>query len=227
LKVHITLHNAETMIEPCVRAVKEVFPDVTVHDFGSEDSGPELVSELGVELVEHGRLSGEDYVLCKEDVSTRSDYVFWIDGDEVWPEDCLRNMKDFAKRHPIIVGFWRNLKIRQNQVYASDFIHRGAVAWDTARYRIHRTWPREKMSSRHEHIKRGEEEYTPKWKASLFCWHGVLLNISHLPDKKGRWKKRAERDDQSANLEWTPLEDLPFSYEDNRILEQPKFEWYK
>jgi len=227
MKVHVTLYNAETMIGPCLEAVRKVYPDVIVHDFGSEDSGPEIVAKMGIPIEDHGRLSGEEYVFLKEEISCESPYVFWIDADEVWPEHCLENIEKFTKEHKLVIGFWRNLKVRGGIIYVSDFLHRGVVAWDTKYFQIHRTWPREKIRARFDHTTRKDEEFTPENKGELFCWHGVLLNVSHLPDKKNRWKKRAERDDQCANLVWAPLEDLPFYYDDKRILEIPKFVWYK
>ena len=225
MQTHITLYNAEFMIEPCVRAVRRVFPDVIVHDFGSEDGGPDTVTKMGVPLIKHGRLSGEDYVFLKQEESIKSDRVFWVDADEVWPQSCLENVRGGLMYHSLIVGFWKNLKVRCGHIYESDYMHRGAIAWDTKLFGLHRTWPREKLREIST-VSRKEAEYTPAHE-DVFCYHGVLLNLSPLPDKKNRWKKRAERDDQSANLKWEIRKDLPFAYSDSRILGIPAFEWYK
>jgi len=128
MRVNVTLYNAETMIEPCIDAVRKVYPDVFVHDFGSEDSGPDIVESMEVPLEKHGRLNGWDYVARKQLLSINSHKVFWVDADEVWPEESLVNVKEAIDANSLVVGFWRNLKVRQGHVYESDYIHRGAIA---------------------------------------------------------------------------------------------------
>lgn len=227
LGVTISLYNAEFMIEPCIKSVRKVFPEFVVLDIGSEDGGPEIARKLGCTVHEMGRMSGEEYTELKEDRSNEFDYSLWIDADEVWPEHSLENIKRLSEEYSVINGFWRNLDVRGKSVSASSYTLRGAVAWDTREFRIHRTWPREKLSSRSDDIKREDVQFTPSDPHDVFCWHGVLLNLSPLPDKKNRWKKRAERKDNFSSLEWTILSGMPFKYSDERILEEPKFVWYK
>lgn len=224
MDVHVTLYNAETMIEPCLKAASLVYPNLQVHDFGSEDRGPDIVKKLKFPINFHGRLNGVDYVLLKEEISKKSEKVFWIDADEVWPSYSLKNVGKYIKDNNVVHGFWRNLKVVDKKIYLSDFLSRGAVAWNTKRFEIHREWPREKIKGRFKEVNRSKEEIIldPE---DIFCYHGVLLNLSSLPMKKNRWKKQAERNDQSSG--WKEIPILPFNYTDNHIFDKPKFEWYK
>jgi hypothetical protein len=150
-----------------------------------------------------------------------------VDADEVWPSHCLETVKRYLTTHDIVHGYWRNLKVDEDGiVLASDYTSKGGVAWNTEKFRIHRRWPREKLSARRPEIRRQDVEAFPD-PSSVFCWHSVLLNLSPLPEKKNRWKKRAEREDDFAKLAWTPMEDLPFIYPNKKILEPAKFDWYK
>lgn len=224
--VHVTVYNAELMIKPCLEALFNVFPGVIVHDFGSEDDSAKIAEGLAP-VIRHGRLNGLDYVATKQEISSKEEMVFWVDADEIWPESSLQNVRMWAGRDELISGWWRNLRIEDDKVFASDFLHRGAIAWNPKLFELHREWPREKLRAIHKSpgLSRESLEYKPPPKY-MWCWHGVLLNLSSLPDKKNRWKKRAERYDQCKNLEWERLLDLPFEY-DERIFEKPKFVWYK
>lgn len=224
MKVHVTMYNAENIIKPCLEHAMVVFPDLTVHDFGSEDDTPIIAEKLTSKVEYHGRLNGEDYVKLKEDISAKSDDVFWIDADEVWPKDSLISVIKCLERYSVVNGYWKNLKVRDGKMYMSELMHRGAVAWKTADFRIHREWPWEKLDSRSVEVYRKVVEINSK---DVFCYHGVLLNISSLPDKKNRWKKRAHRDDESKDKVWDEIPDLPFLYTGTGILEKPKFNWYK
>jgi glycosyltransferase involved in cell wall biosynthesis len=224
MNVHVTLYNAENMIKPCLEHAMKVFPDLVVHDFGSEDDGPRIATKLTSRIEYHGRLNGEDYVKLKEDISVKSEYVLWIDADEVWPTLSLIAVINDLGRYNVVNGYWKNLKVRDGKMYMSELMHRGAVAWKTTDFKIHREWPWEKLDSRSVTIYRKAVETNDK---DVFCYHGVLLNISSLPDKKNRWKKRANRDDESKDRLWEEIPDLPFLYTGTNILEQPKFSWYK
>lgn len=226
LSVTISMFNSELIVRPCVEAVLKVFPDPLIVDVGSEDDGVETINNLNLRIRKEGRLSGEEYTKLKEEITSSKKYALWIDADEIWPIHCLENIPKFLERYDIIVGWWKNLKIENGEVFASDYTGRGAVAWNTEKFRIHRTWPREKLSARDPNVNREGVQITPNG-GGMFCWHGVLLNTSPLPDKKNRWKKRAERNDAFSKLEWEKISDLPFTYYDNRILETPKFVWYK
>jgi len=224
LKVHITMYNAENMIQPCLGAALKVLPGLTVHDFGSEDNGPYYVEQMNnITIDYHGRLSGEDYVKLKEQVARESKYTFWIDADEVWPEESLRAVVRHLEVYSVVNGYWRNLKVRDGKILMCEPMHRGAIAWDSTEFRIHREWPWEKLDTRGRMVR----EQVQIDAQDVWCYHGVLLNVSNLPDKKNRWKKRAHRDDECKDKVWQCLPDLPFPYKHTEILEKPKFVWYK
>lgn len=225
LKAYATLYNAELMIEPCLRAAMKVFPDIEVIDVGSEDSGPEIAERLGARVTKLGRLDATEYVFMKEEWSRKSKHVIWIDADEVWPEKSILHTTNALLSYDLVSGFWRNLEVKDDKIMCSDYTHRGCVAWNTEKFLIHRSWPREKMKGRDESISRDKSEYIPE-PENAFCWHGVLLNLSTFPEKKNRWKKRAERSDSFSSLEWTELSELPFKA-DPKVLEPAKFTWYR
>ena len=225
MKVYLSTYNVEFIIKPCLEHILKVYPDVEVHDFGSEDKTISIIKELGKTPILHGRLNGTDYVKVKEEISCQSKYAFWIDGDEVWPEENLKTIQDYIiKGYNVVNGFWQNLR-KEETIQQSERTFRGAVAWNTERYRLHREWPREKLSARIGDAFRAHEEVSNK--IDCWCYHGVLLNLSPLPYKKNRWKKRAERMDQFSKFQWYDIPDLPFLYDDPKILEEPKFVWYK
>lgn len=226
MKVHLSTYNVELIIKPCLERILNKYPDVEVHDFGSEDGTVSIIRSLGKEPALHGRLNGHDYTVTKEEISVKSKHVFWIDGDEVWPQENLQAVEDYLNEgYHVVGGYWRNLRNNKGAIEVSRGAYRGAVAWNTERYRLHRDWPREKLSERSNDVFRAHEEVSNQ--ISTWCYHGVLLNLSPLPYKKNRWKKRAERNDQFANIGWYEIPDLPFLYDDPRILEEPKFIWYK
>jgi len=224
LGVYISVFNAEYLIEPCIKAIQKVFPSPIIVDVGSEDNSTRRAEALGVEVMKCGRLSGEDYTALKEELATKQKYVFFTDADEVWVKDSLQSIPEFLKKNDVVNGFWKNLKVEGDEILYSSLTSRGAVAWNTETFRIHRTWPREKLSSRDPSLSRAEVEISPE---GVWSWHGVLLKTSPMHDKKNRWKKRAERRDSFASLEWTKIGDLPFDYSDRELLDQPSFVWYK
>ncbi len=224
LGVFISVHNAEYMIKPCIESVRKVFPEVLIVDVGSEDDSVKIAQSLGVDVAKFGRLSGEEYTDLKEEMTTKTKYAFWTDADEVWPEESLELLQHSIGSYDVVNGLWRNLKVIDDKVMASDLTGRGAVAWNTEKFRIHRTWPREKLSARLPETNRADVQIEIP---EIFSWHGVLLNISPLPDKKARWKKRAERNDSFAKLGWVQIWDMPFEYDNEAILDKPTFEWYK
>lgn len=224
LQVHVTMYNAEYMIGPCLEAALKVYPNLTVHDFGSEDNGPYIVEKMNnVNIEYHGRIGGDEYSILKDNWAKESRYTFWIDADEVWPESSLRAVQRHLEVYSVVNGYWRNIKVRNGDILMCEPMHRGAIAWDTKQFYLHRGWPWEKLDSINPEVKREQVQIDAE---DVWCYHGVLLNLSPLPDKKNRWKKRAHRDDESKNKKWIPLPAIPFSC-DNRILEAPKFIWYK
>lgn len=226
MQVSITMYNSELIIGSCLHNVRKVYPEAIVYDFGSEDSGPQIAETMGFKVIKAGRLDAFKYVEFKDTISKQSKRAFWVDADEVWPEHVLLNIPALLDKAPLISGFWRNLKVEEGKIFCSEPTPRGAVAWDTRLFEIHRFWPREKIRPIDPAKDRKDYELIPP-PDELFCWHGVLLNLSLKNEKKNRWKKRAERTDAFAKLKWTEIKDLPFFYTDKRILEPASFDWYK
>lgn len=200
LGVYITLQNDENLIIECWRRVTAVFDLVRVCDLGSTDSGAILAGEAGASVDIHGRIAPEDYAAWKNDRARPFSHVLWIDADELWPPDALRMVRSQLEAGADFVGgYWRNLKVADGRLYASAPTRRGRVAWRTDRYRVGRAWPRERLEDRDG---QGVPEPVPP-DPRIYCWHGVLLERSSVPEDPARAAKRLEREKQFATLSWT------------------------
>lgn len=203
LGIYITLQDDENLIEECWRRVTAVFGthSVWVCDLGSKDSGAVLVSELGAQVDICGRIAPEDYAAWKNDRARLHDQILWIDADEWWPADALRAVQYRLQAADFVSGHWRNLKREGEQLYVSQPVYRGRIAWCTDRYRVGRVWPRERLET---HNGKTVPDLNPP-DPRIYCWHGVLLERSSVAESPGRAKKRALREQQFANLEWSEI----------------------
>ena len=201
LGVYITLQNDENLIEECWRRVTAVFDSnlVWVCDLGSRDSGAVLVGELGAQVEICGRIAPEDYAAWKNDRAKPHDQVLWIDADEWWPADALHAIRNRLYTADFVAGRWRNLKRQNGQLYVSEPVYRGRIAWCTDRYRVGRTWPRERLETFEGKSVPNPEPPDPR----VYCWHGVLLERSSVPEDSSRATKRLVREKQFEGLEWT------------------------
>lgn len=219
IQAFVSTYNVEYTIEPCLNHLLRVYPDVIVHDFGSNDSTIETVKRLNVPLVEHGLLKPKEYTLVKEELSSSVSKVFWSDGDEIWPFHCLINIRKKMDSYAIVNAWWRNLKVENGKVLLNEYTTKGAVAWDSSRFGIVRSWPRERLDSKIEEADRSKEQWEPI-PEEVFCYHGIFLNITRKYDE-ARWNKRNKRLKVADRLGWEPVSSLPFDAS-AQLLNTPK-----
>ena len=146
----------------------------------------------------------------REELSVRHDKVFWVDGDEIWTPRALKILRMHLNSFEVVNGFWRNLKIEDDEFYVSEPTLRGAVAWNTDRYMVRRAWPRERLVERRDGVARSQEEISS---LEVQCYHCVLLDLSSQPVDEARAAKRAQRAAKFASLKWVPIPEIPFDYE--------------
>lgn len=230
--VYVSLYNDEYTIKPCLIRLKKVFPQVKVFDIGSTDNGPSIVRELEIPITFHlESRAANKYIELKRNLSEKHDWVFWIDGDEVYPEPALNLIKDkiLANNRDLIYGWWRNLKVINGKLlYTDPPTHKGPIAYKPKELHLHRDWPREKID---RYDGKPRETDNPEFEG-IYCWHSVLLNRSSSPEKKNRMKKRLEREQEfiKKGLKFVLVNnDLDFFWREFRkeLLEEPKFVWYK
>ena len=119
--VLVWLKDDERLVEPCVSAIKEVFPGVEVYDVGSTDDSISIVKNLNVPVHELGSLNAKEYIKVKRELHEKFDYVFNIDADEVYPRSALELIKHHIQDKPArINAYWRMLKYEGSDLYVSS-----------------------------------------------------------------------------------------------------------
>lgn len=201
LGVYITLKNDENLIEECWKRVALVFPHVEVCDLGSLDTGPDRIKKLGGKVVQYGDLSPVDYTAWKNEMAKKHSHILWIDADEWWPKDCLKNAETEILSEGEAVGYWRNLKIKDKKLLVSEPTIRGRVGWYTKDRFLVRAWPKERLTNNIDPALHPVARFGDPLK--IYCWHGIFLERSSLPEDKKRKQKRIDRENQFSNLSWT------------------------
>ena len=206
--VFVWLKNDEVLVGPCVKAVKEVFPEVEVYDLGSTDDSVSIVESLGVKVHKLGALDPKEYIVAKREIHSGFDYVFNVDADEIYPKDALTFIKGSISDGPArINGYWKMLKQVDGDLYVSSPRFTGEIAWDTRYFELRRVWPNETlMAIGGEAAYRRMPQITD---SSIFCWHGVLLNRSKVRSL-AREQKKMRRTEQFKDLSWEKIEHLPW-----------------
>lgn len=92
ITVCVLTKNEEADIELCLKAVFKEFTDVLVVDSGSTDSTIRIVEKLGCPLIQHPQNGPfnvtEQRNWCLSHLSDVSDYVLFVDADEIIPKGC-------------------------------------------------------------------------------------------------------------------------------------------
>jgi len=199
LGVYITLKDDERLVGECIRRARKVFPQVVVYDIGSIDGSIRNAEQQGAEVRSAPPIKAAiDYTTWKNEIGEKHDYVFWIDADEWWPETALLNVRDQIELGAdLVAGYWRNLREEDERLLVSSPTTRGRVAWDTRIYHLCRAWPRERLCR-----KDGEEMMNNPGDPAVYCWHGVLLKRTSVPEGKARRDKRLFRIELFQKLEW-------------------------
>jgi len=220
LGVCIWLYNDENLIHDCVKSVLQVFDNAEVYDIGSSDSSIERVKSLGAKinlLGKDGKLNGPTYTKKKQEILSKFDYVFNIDGDEIYPKHTLLGIRDKIKeKPPTIISFWKMLKFIGDDLFISSPHQIGEIGWNTKKFILRRGWPNESLFPLEgKNLPRGTVCDT------FYCWHGVLLNRSRAFHST-REHKKTKRMIQFKDLEWKKIDYLPWNPSDPHLIERLK-----
>ena len=176
--------DEENLITPCVAALQEVFSDITVIDLGSTDGTKSLLEDLDVSVDYYKDVTGPGFTKLKNKYCDEREWVFWVDGDEVWPKESLLALKrSWEHKKDIVDRFkvgWRDLVYsKEGNLYASSvhmigpklFKGKGILGF-------RRAWPREVVERKTPPVKgtRGCISDPSHW-----CWHGRGFKRSSVP----------------------------------------------
>jgi len=211
LGVYVITLNEECLIEDTLKHVVKVFPQVEVIDLGSKDMTLECLNRFDIPInrhvlpekrYKHDPINpGTAYTIIKNQYANKHDWVFFIDGDEIYDEENLLKMKAKAgdERHTAYRVGWKVVRETKTGVQKSDILINGIKLYKTSDYEFGRAWPREVLRSLTvEHNKERKKD------CDVWCWHGVLLQRSNsIPEKRGREKKRnGKAEHYEASLTW-------------------------
>jgi glycosyltransferase involved in cell wall biosynthesis len=222
LGVYVSTLNEEVLIESTLRYVVEVFPQVEVIDLGSKDRTLARANQFGIPVNHHvmpKRITkhhpvhaGAEWTRLKNEYTAKHDWVFFIDGDEVFNKENLLKMKAKIEEGSYAayrIG-WKNLREHNGGVQESSILVNGPKLFKTSDYKYLRSYPAEVLASTVEGLLIPNTE--PKGECDVWCWHGVLLNrTSSIPEASNRMKKRqhkAARYDKA--LDWHDIPKWPW-----------------
>lgn len=225
LGVYISTLDEEILIEAALKNVVKVFPQVEVIDLGSRDSTVEIVRRLGVPVNEHvlpnktSKYSfdgpAQAWTALKNEYANKHDWIFILDGDEIFDEDNLRRLKAKAESGAHYTAYhigWRMVREKGTHKQVSEMKPSGPKMYKSSDYFFDRGWPGEILKRNTDVDNPRERSKDIKEECDIWCWHGVLLNRSSLPERTARRKKRLERwkyyDEQ---LKWEDVDKWPWT----------------
>ncbi len=218
LGVYISTLNEEVLIEDTLSRVVEVFPQVEVIDLGSTDLTLECLRRFDIPIHQHTMPSprykrdsinaGTEWTRLKNYYANKHDWVFFIDGDEIYNEENLLKVKmklETGSHTAYRVG-WKNVRKAGTQIQQSSIVVNGPKLYKTSDYEFYRAWPKEVLQSR---VQVHNKE--PKEDCDIWCWHGVLLERTHsISEMSARIKKRVGKAGQYNTLDWEDLYGFPW-----------------
>lgn len=178
LGVYVFAKNEENLIVPCVSAIRKVFPQVEVIDLGSEDSTLEKLSSLNCK-VRNISCTPEEYPHLKNSVGKEHGWAFFIDGDEIYPEEQLRKIEPLieSRQHRGYRISWRYVHLIDGQKYFAKNLASNVIKiYRSDRFTWVNAWPWEAMENRKR------EKTQPKDQQNVWCWHGRFLKRTSIVD---------------------------------------------
>lgn len=233
LGVYISTLNEEVLIEAALKNLVKVFPQVEVIDLGSTDSTLDIIERLNVPINKHVlnfALSskytldtpGREWVRLKNKYADKHDWILLLDGDEIFDEDNLLKLKAKAGVEDPYTAYhigWKMLRETGTQKQISNMLPSGTKLFKSSHYYFKRGWPEEALVTKRSNLRnrpKGDLRLLQpisdsKYKCDIWCWHGVLLNRSSLPEATARRKKREERYNYyDTQLEWEDIDKWPW-----------------
>ena len=194
LGVYVFAKNEENLIVPCVSALQKVFPQVEVIDLGSKDTTLEKLSSLNCK-VRNVTCTPEMYPYLKTSVGKEHNWAFFVDGDEIYPEEQLKKIEPTIKTLQYR-GYriaWRYVKEENGKKFvAKNLVSNVIKIYRSDRFTWTEPWPFEVMKNRKS------ERMQPKEQQDIWCWHARLLNRSRYKDPIREIKK----EDFPYNIKW-------------------------
>lgn len=217
LGVYVICKNEENLIVPCVTSLMNVFPQVQVVDLGSKDATLDRLNNLGVQVTSRA-CTPSSYSALKNELASGHEWVFMVDGDEIYPEESLRRIPDLicsGEYHAYRIS-WKYLKVSSGDVYMNTAkVVNGPKIYRPARFKFIHEWPKEVLKGK----PRMKE---PKRDNGVWCWHGKLLNRSSVKADQVREQKRKDyprffEEFHGEPLDWIKLKDFPWSNSEEEL----------
>lgn len=207
LGVYVSSFNEERLIKPCVSSIKQVFPEIEVVDLGSTDSTINKVEEVGdIPIHKYTNVSGADWTRLKNEFADKHDWVFFIDGDEIYLKSQLEILKDKiynGKYHAYRVG-WKIIREQDGLFQVSNTKPNRVKAYYSPGFYFKRAWPKEVLQSINENFVKDSS-------IDVWCYHGVLLKRSSCREPANRRKKRQIKEaTYNKILTWTDIVQPPW-----------------
>lgn len=199
LGVYVFAKNEENLIVPCVSALQKVFPQVEVIDLGSKDSTLEKLLGLGCN-VRNVSCTPEEYPHLKNSLGKEHVWSFFVDGDEIYPEDQLRKIGpliDSGQYHNYRIS-WRFVKETDGKYQAKNVVSNVTKILMGNSFSWKRPWPREALID----LVPTNEIQPKSIVMGPWCWHTRLLERSSLIDRVREVKK----DDFCYEVKWEKVD---------------------
>jgi hypothetical protein len=225
LGVYISTLDEDVLIEAALKNLIKVFPQTEVIDLGSRDKTVKIVKRLGVPINHHvftqktgkNTFDGppQQWIQLKNDYADKHEWIFLLDGDEIFDEENLLKIKAKAESNAKYTAYhigWKMVREVNGQKQVSEMKPSGSKLYKSSDYRFWRGWPGEILKRNPDVDNFRGRNRDIKEECDVWCWHGVLLNRSSTPERTARKKKKDERwryyDEQ---LEWEDVDKWPWT----------------
>lgn len=208
--IYVPILNEERLISSTVNALLEVFDaaQITVVDIGSTDNSVNRVP-WGVPVVRHrlpAKNSGRFFTDLKNEYSRRQKWVFWVDGDEIYPTQSLLRLKQWTiealagghEQRQCQRIYWRfMLESPSGSGYETsrEFLYGGSKLFNSEIFWFRRAWPKEVVARRDDIELTGVRDGKMERFNGVWCWHGTMLNRSSVYTKGDRKKSEGKKVD--------------------------------
>lgn len=216
LGVYVSTLNEEVLIEAVLTPVLKAFPQVEVIDLGSTDHTLDIVSKFNVPVNRHvpeefgDGHAGRGWTALKNQYTDKHDWVFFVDGDELYNTENLNLLKE-KLNGGVYTAYrtgWKMVREVDGQKQVSEMRVNGAKLFRSVDYRFTKAWPFETLPNLPCRTLISE----PKEECEVWCWHGVLLERTKSieEDSFRKYKRGKKYIEYDTKLKWTNIEEWPW-----------------